>query len=169
MRNVFGLTGCVTWALAGTSSSMVSNIIGQGRKEDVPLVINRIVRISILFAMMMAALFNIFPGFLLSIFGQDESFIKAAIPVVRVVSSAMILMSFSVVWLNAVTGTGNSRYTLFIEIVTIVLYCIYVYLVLEVFNLSIVYGWMSEWLYWLSIFFFSWLYMRSGRWKNKVI
>ncbi|HEX6193590.1 MAG TPA: MATE family efflux transporter [Chitinophagaceae bacterium] len=169
MRNVFGLTGCVTWALAATSSSMVSNIIGQGRKEDVPLLINRIVRISILFAMMMAALFNIFPGFLLSIFGQDESFIKAAIPVVRVVSSAMILMSFSVVWLNAVTGTGNSRYTLFIEIVTIVLYCIYVYLVLEVFNLSIVYGWMSEWLYWLSIFFFSWLYMRSGRWKNKVI
>ena len=169
MRNVFGLAGCVTWALAATSSSMVSNVIGQGRIKDVPLLIGKIVRISVFFAVIIAALFNIFPGVLLSIFGQDESFVKAAIPVVRVVAAAMILMSFSVVWLNAVTGTGNSRYTFFIELVTIVLYCIYVYLVLEVFKLSIVYGWMSEWLYWMSLFILSWLYIRSGKWKNKVI
>ena len=169
MRNVTGLTGCITWAFAATCASMVSNIIGQGKKEQVPELILKIVRISVLISVVLALLLNIFPGVLLSAYGQDEIFIEAAIPVVRVVSSAMVLMSFSVVWLNAVTGTGNSRYTFLIELVTIVFYSLYVYVILEVLKLSIVYGWMSEWLYWLFIFFLSWLYIRSGKWKNKVI
>ena len=129
----------------------------------------KIIKISMSIVSVMVVLINLFPGTLLSIFGQDKEFIDTAIPVVRVVSLAMILMSFSVVWLNAVTGTGNSRVTFLVELITMVLYCIYIYLVLEVWNFSIVYGWMSEWLYWISIFFLSWLYMRSGKWKNKVI
>jgi putative MATE family efflux protein len=169
MRNIFGLIGCITWALAATSSSMVSNIIGQGKKEKVGELINRIVKISMSFSLILAILINLFPRLLLSVYGQDEAFITAAIPVVRVVTIAMVLMSFSVVWMNAVTGTGNSRITFLIELITIILYCIYVYIVLEKYSLSITIGWMSEWLYWLSIFFFSWIYMRSGKWKNKVI
>jgi MATE family multidrug resistance protein len=169
MRNVTGLTGCITWAFAATCASMVSNIIGQGKKEQVPGLILKIVRISVLISLVLALLINIFPATLLSVYGQEEVFIEAALPVVRVVTSAMVLMSFSVVWLNAVTGTGNSRYTFLIELVTNVFYVLYVYVILEMLKLSIVYGWMSEWLYWLLIFFLSWLYMRSGRWKNKVI
>jgi putative MATE family efflux protein len=169
MRNVFGLVGCITWAFATTTSSMVSNIIGQGRKDEVFLLIRKIVRISSGFSIIMAIIINLFPGILLSIYGQDKEFINTAIPVVRVVTIAMVLMSFSVVWLNAVTGSGNSRVTFLVELITIVLYCIYVYLTLEYYNLSITWGWMSEWLYWISIFFLSWLYMRSGKWRNKVI
>ncbi len=169
MRNVFGLVGCVTWAFASTSSSMVSNIIGQGKTEQVYMLLRKIVKLSSFFAIIMAILINLFPGLLLSVFGQDEIFIATAIPVVRVVTIALVMMSVSVVWLNAVTGTGNSRVTFLIELITIILYCIYVYVVLEAYHLSITYGWMSEWLYWLSLFFLSWLYMRSGKWKNKVI
>jgi putative MATE family efflux protein len=169
MRNIFGMIGCITWALAATASSMVSNIIGQGKKEKVRELIWRIVKISTGLSVIVAILINLFPRVLLSAYGQDEAFIIAAMPVVRVVTVAMVLMSFSVIWMNAVTGTGNSRITFLIELITIVLYCIYVWLVLEEYFLSITIGWMSEWLYWLSIFFFSWLYIRSGKWKGKVI
>jgi F0F1-type ATP synthase assembly protein I len=78
-------------------------------------------------------------------------------------------MSFATIWLNAVTGTANTRINLLIELITIVFYCCYVYLVLERWNMSILYGWMSEWVYWLSLFIFSYLYIRSGKWKGKVI
>lgn len=169
MRNIFGLVGCFTWAFAATSSTMVSNVIGQGKKELVQSLIFRIVRISTGFAIIMAVLINLFPDVLLTVFGQDQAFITTAIPVVRVVTLAMVMMSFSVVWLNAVTGTGNSRVTFLIELITIILYCLYVYIVLEKYNLSITWGWMSEWLYWMSIFSLSYWYIRSGRWKDKVI
>lgn len=169
MRNIFGLVGCIVWAFASTSSAMVSNVIGQGRKEEVQPLIIKIVKISSSFAIVCAGLINLFPGLLLSAFGQDEAFIIAAIPVVRVVTLAMVLMSFSVIWLNAITGTGNSRVTFIIELITIILYCTYVYLTLEKYKLSITIGWMSEWLYWLSIFGLSYWYIRSGKWKGKVI
>lgn len=169
MRNVFGLMGCITWALASTCSSMVSNIIGQGKSDQVQGLIWRVVKISVLLTLTVAILINIYPAKLLSIYGQDQSFLETAVPVVRVVTSAMVLMAFSVVWLNAVTGTGNSRVTFKIEFITIILYCIYVWLVLEKFSLSITIGWMSEWLYWLSLFTMSWFYIRSGKWRGKVI
>jgi MATE family multidrug resistance protein len=169
MRNIFGLVGCITWALASTTSAMVSNIIGQGKSDQVIGLIWKIIKISTGFSTVIAVLINLFPEMLLSIYGQDEAFTVAAMPVVRVVTSAMVLMSFSGVWVNAITGTGNSRVTFLIELITIILYCFYVWLVLEKLFLSITIGWMSEWLYWLSLFIMASLYMKSGKWKNKVI
>lgn len=169
MRNIFGLFGVFTWAFASTTNAMVSNIIGQGQENRVPLLIRKITILSMSFAIIVAVLLNIFPELFLSVYGQDPAFTAAAMPIIRIVSSALVMMSFSSVWLNAVTGTGNSRINLGIEFITIVLYCCYVYLVLERWNLSLMVGWMSEWVYWLSIFSLSFLYMRSGRWKGKVI
>jgi len=169
MRNIFGLIGCVTWSFAATTAAMVSNIIGQRKHDKVQSVILKIISISTTASVVVCIIINLIPGTLLSVFGQDQNFIDHAVPVVRVLTVAMVLMSFSTIWLNAVTGTGNSRVTLMIEIITITLYCIYIYLVLEKFFLSISFGWMSEWLYWISLFSLSFLYMRSGKWKTKVI
>jgi MATE family multidrug resistance protein len=169
MRNIFGLFGVFTWAFASTTNAMVSNIIGQGLENRVLVLIRKIVRLSMSFAIIVAILLNIFPELFLSVYGQDPAFNAAAIPIIRIVSTALVLMSFSTIWLNAVTGTGNTRVNLLIEFITISFYCCYVYWVLERWNLSLVAGWMSEWVYWLSIFIQSFFYIRSGRWKGKVI
>lgn len=169
MRNIFGLFGIVTWAFASTTNMMVSNIIGQQRKEQVWVLIGKLIRLGLGFALFFTLLLNLFPNIFLGIFGQDDIFIQQAIPVVRVVSVAMVMMSVSVVFLNAVIGSGNSRVSLLIEIFTAGMYIIYIYFVLDKFTLSITYGWMAEWVYWLGMFIPSFFYMRSGRWKNKVI
>jgi len=148
---------------------MVSNIIGQGRQEEVLPLLRRIAGISFLVSACVFITLNIEPKLFLSIYGQGDEFIEEGIPVIRIVSIALLLMSIGTVWLNAVTGTGNTIVNLVIESITIVLYIIYVYLTLEYWNLSIVWGWGSEWLYWTSMFGMSFLYLRSGRWKNKNI
>jgi MATE family multidrug resistance protein len=169
MRNIFGLFGVFTWSFASTTNTMVSNIIGQDKKERVVELIKKILKLSLLFAISMAILLNIFPNAFLSVFGQGSDFTEAALPIIRVVSIALVMMSFSTIWLNAVTGTGNTKINLAIEIITIIFYCIYVYLTLGYFNLPILYGWMSEWVYWMSTFLFAYFYIRSGKWKKKVI
>ncbi|MBS1654841.1 MAG: MATE family efflux transporter, partial [Bacteroidetes bacterium] len=169
MRNIFGFFGIFTWSFAATSNAMVSNIIGQGKQDRVVLLIGKIVKISLLFSIIICILLNLVPELFLSIYGQGNDFIIHAIPVVRVVSAAMILMSFGTVWLNAVTGTGNSKITFLIEATTIILYCLYIYLVLEKFKLNITIGWMSEWLYWIGMFSLSYWYIRSGKWKSTKI
>jgi len=169
MRNIFGLFGVFIWAFASTTNAMVSNIIGQGKQDKVQELINRIMKLSISFATVIAVLLSVFPRLFLSVYGQDPAFTEAAIPVVRVVASALVMMSVSTVWLNAVTGTGNTRITLLIETITVIFYSLYVYFVLERWRLPIVYGWMSEWVYWLSMFSLAFVYIRSGKWKGKVI
>jgi Na+-driven multidrug efflux pump len=169
MRNIFGFFGVFTWAFAATSSTMVSNIIGQKRHEEVEKLIMKIMQLSTSVAVVVAVILNLFPVAVLSIFSNDPSFITQAVPVLRIVSVALILMSFATVWLNAVIGTGNPRINMLVEIMAVILYSIYVYSVMEHFKLPISWGWASEWLYWTSIFIPSFLYIRSGKWKGKTI
>jgi multidrug resistance protein, MATE family len=169
MRNILGLAGIVTWAFGSTTNAMVSNIIGQGKQDRVWLLIGKMIKLSFGSAVVIAILLNLFPEWLFSIYGQSGEFVAQAVPVVRVLSVAIVVMSISVVFLSSVTGSGNSRVSLMIELFAIVLYCVYIYLTLDKFRLSITYGWMSEWLYWVCLFLPSFLYMRSNRWKNKVI
>lgn len=166
MRNIFGFFGCFTWAFAATANTMVSNVIGQNREHHVKELIYRIMAWSLGFALLVCLFLNLFPHLFLSMYGQGEAFITAAIPVLRVVSSALVLMSIAVVWMNAVTGTGNSKMNLLSEIAAITFYCIYVYVVLEKLQLPIAWGWASEWIYWSTIFIPSFWYIHSGRWKN---
>ncbi|CAN5664064.1 multidrug efflux MATE transporter BexA [soil metagenome] len=169
MRNIFGLFGCASWAFAATSTTMVSNIIGQGLQDQVLELVKKIAKLSVLIGFSLAVLLNVFPHIFLSIYGQGDDFIEYATPVLRIVSIALVCMSFSTIWLNAITGTGNTRVNLAIEIFTITLYCIYVWLVLEKWRLPITIGWTSELLYWISMFSFSYWYLRSGKWRNKKI
>jgi Na+-driven multidrug efflux pump len=169
MRNIFGLFGMFSWAFAATCNSMVSNIIGQGLQHRVVELIMKIVKVSTGIAIIICLLLNLFPVAFLSIYGQSQEWVEHAVPVVRVVSGALVLMSFAVVWLSAITGTGNTKVNLLIEFITICLYCTYVWIVMEAMNMSIIMGWLSEWLYWSSMFIMSYLYIRSGKWKGKVI
>jgi multidrug resistance protein, MATE family len=169
MRNIFGLFGIFSWAFASTTNTIVSNIIGQERHDEVMGLIKRAAGISFLFSLVIFICLNVRPELFLAFYGQGEDFIEYGIPVVRVVSLGLLTMSFSTVWLNAVTGTGNTRVNLLIELVTLVVYCVYVYLALEYYSLPVTWGWASEWIYWLSIFVLAFSYMRSGKWKGKQI
>ena len=169
MRNVFAVFGIFVWSFASTSNAMVSNIIGQGKKDQVVFLINKIARLSFICTASLCLLINLFPALWLSMYGREEGFINDAIPVVRIVSVGLLCMSVATVWLNGVTGTGNSKVNLGIEIITILLYCIYIYLVLDVWHLSLIWAWASELIYWSAIFTLSFLYLRSGKWRNKVI
>jgi putative MATE family efflux protein len=169
MRVIIGFMGVFIWSFASTTNTMVSNVIGQGKKDLVAPLIRRITMLSLAVALMLSIPIQLFPEWFLGLMRQDPGFIREGIPVIRVVSVAMVLMSFSAIWMNAVIGTGNTAVNLAIEAITLVAYCFYIYLVLEKWDLSITIGWMSEWIYWSSMFSMSYLYIRSGRWRKKEI
>lgn len=169
MRNVFGFFGTFFWALAATTNSMVSNVIGQGKKDQVISLIGKLTKLSFGIALIVCLLLNLFPATYLALFRNESLFIETGIPVLRAIAFAMILLSIGTVWLNAVTGTGNSRITFLIELAAIFFYCIYVFIVLEVKQLPIIWGWISEVLYWLILFTGSYFYIKSNRWRSTVI
>ncbi len=166
MRNVFGLSGIFVWAFASTSNVVVSNLMGQHKQDKVIPAITRIMLWSVLFCSIMIALLNIFPEVFFSVFGQDETFTKAGIPVARVVSSGMMLMSVANIWLNGVTGTGKTKINLLIEIAAITIYLIYTWVFMKVHYISLAMAWSNELVYWSTIFIIAFSYLKSGRWKQ---
>ena len=168
MRNVFGFVGIFIWAFASTTNTMVSNLIGQGLQNAVIVVIKKIMILSISAAVIMLGILNLFPQYFLNWYGQDAAFIRDAIPVVRIVSAGMLMMSIAVIWLNAVTGTGRTKMNLMIELVAIICYLIYIYLVMVKFKLSLEWAWTNEIVYWVAIFVTAFWYIKSGKWKTRL-
>ncbi len=169
MRNVLGILGSFSWAFAATSNTMVGNIIGQNRKTEVLPLVWKIVKLSLVFAVPLSILINLFPHAFMAMFQQDEAFTIYATPVLRVISLALILQSVGTAWLNSIVGTGNAKVNVIIEVITIVLYIIYVTLALQVLHLPLIWAWASELLYWAVTLVLAYWYMRSRRWEKTVI
>lgn len=169
MRNVFGLAGIFVWALAGTSNAMVSNLMGQQRQQDVFKLMKRISLLSISCCFVISALLNLFPAEFFNLFGQDQAFVEAGVPVIRMVSLGMLVLGLASPWLNAVTGTGRTKVNLAIEIIAIFLYLVYTWYFMVQDYRSLSLAWSNEFIYWTSILIISYFYMRSGKWKTSRI
>jgi MATE family multidrug resistance protein len=168
MRNVFGLTGVFVWAFAGTCNVMVSNLMGQQKEDKVMGAIKRIMLWSLALCAFMCLLINIFPTVFFSLFGQGKEFVAAGIPVIRMVSCGLLIMSIANIWLNGVTGTGKTTVNLMIEIIAITGYLIYTWIFMKMHYINLTIAWSNELIYWSIIFLLSFTFLRSGRWKTKL-
>lgn len=168
MRNVFGLAGVFVWAFASTTSSMVSNVMGQQKEDNVLPLVKRIMYWSIGLCAFMCGLLNLFPAMFFQLFGQSKDFVSEGIPVIRVVSLGILFMSIANIWLNAVTGTGKTKVNLGIEIVAIFIYLCYTWYFMKINYTSLAMAWSNELVYWSSIFIMSFIYMKSEKWKTKI-
>ena len=111
-------------------------------------------------------LLNISPGNFFALFSPDETFIREGVSVLRMVSAGMVMMAVANIWLNAITGTGKTKVNLLIEISSVFLYMIYTLYVLKWHYVSLAMAWSNELFYWSFILLFSYLYMKSGKWKG---
>lgn len=168
MRNIFGLMGIMIWAFASTTNTMISNLIGQGLNNKVVIAVNKIMLLSLGTTLCMLTVLNIFPYHFLGLFRQDELFTRDALPVLRVVSFGMIMMSIAAIWLNAVTGTGKTKMNLVIEVAAITFYLLYTFIIVKKLKLSLAIVWSNELVYWLLIFLVSFWFIKKGAWKENL-
>lgn len=169
LRSVFGVVSIGTWALASTCNTMVSNVIGQGRQREVIPVIWKIAKISLIYATIVCVPLLLFSSGFLSIYRDEQSLITMAVPSLRVIVLATLIMAVSTVMFNGVLGTGNTRVNLIIEVICVSIYLVYCYFIIEVGRNSLTWAWASEFVYWTSLVIISFIYLKSGRWKGKAI
>ena len=167
MRNIFGLAGVFVWAFSATCNAMVSNLMGQKREDKVKEAITRIMILSMLLCGVTTLIINIFPNAFFGLFGQGNLFVQEAIPVLRMVTAGLLIMSVGNIWLNGVTGTGKTKVNLAIEIIAISIYLIYTWIVMKVNYTTLAMAWSNELVYWTSILIMSFWYIKSGKWKSK--
>lgn len=166
MRNLFGLSGVFTWAFGSSANTIISNLIGQGRQEEIFIIIRKMCIISFTGILVLSIGLNLFPSVFLGLFGQDGTFIETGIGLIRVVSIAMLIVTLGVIWLNSVVATGKTTVVFWIEFAAILGYTVFTWLAVEVYHVSIIVAWMNEWIYWSVMLILSTIYLKFGKWRE---
>lgn len=156
-------------ALSTSVNTLVSNLIGAGRKEEVIPFIKRVIRIVLLMVVPLLLLTFAFPQLFARIYTDDAGLILACIPVMRVVSVAMIFCAVGNIIFNGVSGTGNTRTAFAIEFLTLFFYLSYVYYTAIIHPSTVAVVWMSEFVYWTIIGTPGYWYLLKGNWRKKEI
>ena len=168
-RSISGLMWVVLSAFSATCSTLVSNMIGEGHTEKVMSLVKRILKISYGILCVMIALVCIFPEAIARIYTDIPELIKASVPAIIVMTSAGILNVGGHVYFQAVSGTGSTKTAFKLEMIALAAYMIYCTIIIGILKLDVAICWSAEHIYGLVLFICSWVYMRSGRWKNRKI
>lgn len=166
VRGAYSILMIPLIGIAQATQTLVSNLIGQGGTELVPKLMKRLVITCVGASFMIMALNWIRPEFSLSIFTNDDSLVRESLSIVPIISVSILIFALGVVLISVVSGTGNTRMTLYIEAGTLVLYLTYLYTVVHVIPSTLKFVWTSEFVYFSFISLFAGLYLRTGKWKN---
>jgi Na+-driven multidrug efflux pump len=148
---------------------MVSNIIGQGKQEEVLPLVKKVIRISFIYTIGISLFLFIFPATFLSAYTRDVSVVDMGINSLRVLAVSSMIMCVSTICFNAVIGTGNTLINLIIEVFCVSVYIVYITVVVERLRAPLHVAWFSEFVYWGCLLLTAGGYLFSGRWKNKMV
>lgn len=169
IRNVSGILFMIMMAFASTCGSLVSNLIGAGDIRYVRGTIRQHVRIAYAFVLPLAAFFALFPSLILGVYTDIPELQQAAVPSLWVLCSAYILLVPANVYFQSVSGTGNTRTALALEMITLAVYTCYITYVVSYLKLDVAYAWTSEHVYSIGILTLCYFYMKKGKWSQKKI
>ncbi len=156
-------------SLSTTTNSFVSNTIGAGKLQEVIPIIKKIAFLSFLIMTVCSAVVSIIPETILSIYTNDPDLIKGSIPSIYTISGAMLLAAVSNIVFNGVSGTGNTKSALLMELITLVFYCIFIYIVGMRLKMPVHICFLSEVIYYGFLIILSSFYLVKGNWQQKKI
>ncbi|MDQ2177375.1 MATE family efflux transporter [Marinifilum sp. D714] len=169
IRSIYVLIMVPVWAFASAANTLVSQVLGEGEPKEVMPVIFRTIKLSFLAVLTLVGMSLISPELVISIYTEEPGLILETKPVLYVIFGAALLFPIAITLFQGVSGTGNTFHAMLIEIVVLVCYLGGVYLLIEVFQLSISGVWVSEYFYAGFLAFGSWLYLRFANWKESRI
>lgn len=165
-RSMSALPFIITHAFATTTNSLVSNLIGEGRIDQVWRLINKILFAAFAVIVPLLLFFVIFPEFCLRIYTDNQPLIADSVNIIYVMAVASFIQIFAFILFNAVSGTGAIKMTVFIEFVNLFIYLIFVWIVVIRMRPSPAVTWNSEVIYQGATALFCLIFLLSGRWRK---
>ncbi|MDP2424274.1 MAG: MATE family efflux transporter [Bacteroidales bacterium] len=169
IRSLYMVMMMPVWAFSSTTNTLVSNAIGQGKRNLVLPIIRKISYITLFSVVLLLIPMLFIPGWLIRVYTPDITLIADTIPSLYVIFGAMLLFAAGQNMFSGVSGTGNTRDALVIEGITLIIYLVFTWLIAIRWQQPITVVWFCEYIYFALLGIFSFLYLRSKRWQRKVI
>ena len=168
-RSIYMILMIPAQAISIITGTIVSNLIGAGKKNEVLSSVFRLMRMSLLFVLPFSLLALFFPELFAVIYTNEAGLIASSLPVIRIVALSIFFFGVANVLVSAISGTGNTKISFFIEVFTLLFYISYIYLTAIVYPQEVWVVWLSEFVYWSIIGILAFFYLVKGKWYTKVI
>ena len=169
MRAISNFMFVTLVAFASTASTLTSNLLGADHREAVVPMIKRATLMAVLSIVPLWMLLWIFPTPIVGIFTNEAPTIAACIEPLRVLSVSSTLLVPGFILFSCISGSGNTRSALVIELIALFFYVGFISYVVFYLRCSLTVAWCAELFYSLTLLLGSFLYMRRGTWLNKKI
>ncbi len=168
-RTVYLLLSIPLWGFSAGVNTLVSNLIGQERRQDVLRAAWKTALFCWFVTMIVAIPVLFFPEQLLHpLFNKSEgNLIADTQPVFYMLLVILMMSTFGAVLVNTLSGTGATFFGLKVQALSVLVYLGYIYYVTNmVENVSLPWVWFAEVVYWSVMILMAVLYLRSEKWHS---
>lgn len=166
MRAVYLLFMIPCWGFASSINTLTSNLIGQNKIDEVFGVTTKTAILCFGVTMLCTASLLIAPDIILRIGTDNPDLIKASMKLVWPLTGILAFFSVGAIYFNGLVGTGATNQALLLQLICVVFYLIYIYVVVHLLACSLEVAWLAELYYWIIGLITSAWYLKSERWKN---
>ncbi len=169
IRSLYFLAFVPVWGFGATTKTYVSQFVGNKDFKSIAIILRRIQILSTIFIVVFFHGAIFYPKQILSIINPSETYMHDSIAILQFVSGAVLIYALSSVYFQAINGTGNTRYTLYVELISVCIYLFAAYLLIKLFKAPIFWVWSVEYIYFITLGVLSFSYFRFFNWQKKKI
>ena len=166
VRSVYMMVGIPIYAFASTTNTVISQLIGQNRLNEVLPTAVKIVKICFVALLPLGLISMLFPHLFLSIYTDSTSLINYSANSLYVVVLAAYALAYGMIYFEAISATSNTHHAMYIEVVVLVSYVATTWYTASYLKADIEWIWFSEVVYGVVLGVGSWLYMKNYDWRN---
>lgn len=168
MRIVYLILSIPCWGFASGVNTMVSNMIGQNKKDEVMPLIWKTAKLCLAITFAISLPVVLLPEYILyPFFGEvNLDLIRDAQSTLYVLFGILMIFAVGGVYFNGLAGTGATFYGLMIQTGCAVAYVLYIAFVVKHLRMGIEWAWAAEIFYWIAVHLLTYYYLKSNKWHS---
>lgn len=167
VRSISTLFFMIVNSFATTTISLVSNLIGAKKPEQVMPTCRRVIMLDYVIGIPLILPAFLFSDSLLGLFTNETEVIRTAFYPFCVMLSTFVISVPAYTYCNTVIGTGNTKIAFVFQLINVAIYLVYLFILSHSPNIPLAMYWTSEQLYVIMLWVLSLAYLRRGRWQSR--
>jgi len=154
------------FSLSDAVSTLTSNLLGEGKNSDIKSMVWKSIIIGWISNLLFFPFFVFFPENLSMLFTDYGYLATGTSDILRMMAAVSFVFTVSMILSKVIIGAGKTQQAFYLELATVVVYFIYIYVIIEMLKSSLLVSWTSEFVYFGVMLIFSGLYIQYGNWKD---
>lgn len=165
IRAMYFLAFVPIFGFSATTKTYISQLIGARNFQDIPKVQKRILLLVVCTVVIFYHGALLYPELLISWVNPRADVTAETAIILREIFPAVLIFAFTSVFYNTISGSGNTKITLLIELLCVFIYLIFAYLFIFKLNWGIGKVWYIEYIYFSMLAILSIGYLKFFNWK----